>query len=67
MTVNQLPDLSQTRAPVPFLACDLCGGRYSAHRGDYVAADPRTELACCGVALRLVREEMRLIPVAGRR
>jgi hypothetical protein len=47
----------------PFLHCAVCGGEYSAHRGDYFAAHPETQLACCGRAMRLVRRVSRLIRV----
>jgi hypothetical protein len=48
ITVSQLPDLFGARSPVPMLYCSVCGGEYSAHRGDYFAASPGTKMLCCG-------------------
>lgn len=69
MRINDLPDLSNTidergvYHPPPFLYCRVCGGEYSAHRGDYFAVAPEGEITCCDVPCVLVRRESRLVPV----
>jgi hypothetical protein len=51
--VKDLPDLvglKDNTLPRPLLWCRRCGGEYSAHRGDYFAADPETAMRCgCSV------------------
>lgn len=50
--------------PPPFLYCAVCGGEYSAHRGDYFAHAPEGEITCCGSPCTLMRRETRLVPAA---
>lgn len=66
--VKDLPDpADQTIHNVyykgPSLYCTICGGEYSANRGDYFIANPETVMKCCGLALKLVRKECRRIEV----
>lgn len=69
LRVADLPDLQDSTAHKdargrtyyvlnnnPRLRCEHCGGEYSAHRGDYFAADPHTPMTCCDRPLRLVRK-----------
>lgn len=49
-----LPDLVGATGPHPFLLCTKCGNEFSAHAGDYWAADPETVFRCCRRLMRLV-------------
>ena len=69
MRIADLPDCTPTPdahgvyTVPPFLYCRVCGGEYSAHRGDYFAHPPEGEITCCGEVCSLVRRETRLVPV----
>lgn len=56
--VHDLPDQIGTDGPRTLLYCPRCQGEFSANRGDYFMAEPRTPLRCsCSPgrpALRLV-------------
>ena len=56
ITVAQLTNQIGVPGPHPFLYCAICGGQYSANRGDYFAAAPDTVLTCCNEPMRLVRQ-----------
>jgi len=53
--VSDLKNLSDLKTPRPFLKCDICGGEYSAHKGDYWAMDYDDPLECCGDPVRRVK------------
>ena len=60
MKVKDLPVWVGT-GPNPMLYCRVCGGEYSAHRGDYFMSDPEKTMRCCGQPLRLVRKVTRYV------
>lgn len=55
--VQDLKDQTGASGPRPVLRCAACGGEYSAHAGDYWAADPDYEFECCGEPCALVTIE----------
>jgi DNA replicative helicase MCM subunit Mcm2 (Cdc46/Mcm family) len=57
------PDGSILLSQQPFLYCSVCGGRYSADRGDYFMVDQATEIRCCGRLMRLVIERVEYVDV----
>lgn len=68
ITVADLPDQISQPHPRPFLYCPHCGSEYSAHRGDYFLAEPRTVLQCSNghrrANLLLVQRVSHLVEVA---
>ena len=46
-----------------FLHCRICGGEFSATKGDYFMADPNTVMKHCGRPMHLVTERRQLIEV----
>lgn len=50
--VGQLPEHP---GPGIHLHCPECQGEYSAYRGDYFMADPKTIMRCCEVPLSLMQ------------
>ena len=62
--VKDLPDQIGTGGARAFLFCQVCGGEYSAHKGDYFMAAPDTVMRCCKRPLRLVTRHTELREVA---
>ena len=65
MTDKTAPDGSKYTLlghPV-FLQCRICGGEFSATRGDYFMASPDQVMTHCGRPMRLVTERRQLIEV----
>lgn len=60
MIVAELPDQIEEVGLRAFLLCRECGGEYSAHAGDYFAADPEREVTCCGEPCVLVKRRVTL-------
>lgn len=57
ITVKDLPELQflqDSNDPNPFLFCEVCGGHYSATKGDYFWKDEDEVFECCDEPMRLV-------------
>lgn len=62
--VKDLPDLfGKNGSNIPHLHCDECFSEYSANKHDYFLAPKEEVMSCCGMPLRLVRVESRLVDV----
>lgn len=61
-------DLPATPRPGVQLYCPLCGGEYSAYRGDYFWMRPTEAFECgrCDVPLQLVQKRVVREPIEGR-
>jgi hypothetical protein len=55
VTVADLSDQIGT-SDRAILYCDICGGEYSANKGDYFQCRLDKVLTCCGEPMRLVRK-----------
>lgn len=61
--VRDLPELIGSVSPRPFMYCEECQGRYSAHRGDYFMRAPDDVMQCCNRPCRLVVRQTTLVDV----
>jgi len=56
MLRKDLPDLFNKIGQHIFLNCSICGGEYSAHKGDYFLLANDQEMMCCNEPMELVRK-----------
>jgi hypothetical protein len=61
--VQDLKDQINTPHPRTTLHCFECGQSFSAHRGDYFAADPEHLFICCDKPMQLVVKRTQYVGV----